>query len=226
MIEIRIDNEVIVRWQGEAALGFCVLGGLGTGDPGPRFQEEIEGAQADAATVSADDLIVAAVRATFRSMPDMDPTRYRPASEALIRRVAEKGLVHIHPLVDLNNRLSIRYRIPLGIYDLGRVEGVRWDYRLGRAGEAYTTIGGQTKSAAGKLVLTDADGVIGSPVADAGRAPVGPQTCRIVVIAYLPFGTSESSAATVTAAVEAAFVENFAAAPEGRGVVCIPRPAS
>ncbi|HEY0781724.1 MAG TPA: hypothetical protein VGE98_04650, partial [Thermoanaerobaculia bacterium] len=48
---------------------------------------------------------VAALRALFRAA-GCDPTRYRPSSEALLRRVLKgEALPAIHPFVDVNNVL-------------------------------------------------------------------------------------------------------------------------
>ncbi|HSS51323.1 MAG TPA: hypothetical protein VLX28_20460, partial [Thermoanaerobaculia bacterium] len=53
------------------------------------------------------DPTVAALRSLFRAA-GCDPTRYRPSSEALLRRVLKgEDLPAIHPLVDLNNCLSV-----------------------------------------------------------------------------------------------------------------------
>src|SRR5262245_1178345 len=57
-------------------------------------------------TLSADPT-VAAVRSLFRAA-GCDPTRYRPSSEALLRRLLKgEELPEIHPFVDLNNCLSV-----------------------------------------------------------------------------------------------------------------------
>jgi DNA/RNA-binding domain of Phe-tRNA-synthetase-like protein len=50
--------------------------------------------------------VVAALRGLFRAA-GCDPTRYRPSSEALLRRLVKGAeLPAIHPLVDLNNCLA------------------------------------------------------------------------------------------------------------------------
>ncbi|HEY4594222.1 MAG TPA: phenylalanine--tRNA ligase beta subunit-related protein, partial [Thermoanaerobaculia bacterium] len=62
-------------------------------------------------TLSADPT-VAAVRSLFRAA-GCDPTRYRPSSEALLRRLLKgEDLPSIHPLVDLNNCLSVELAVP------------------------------------------------------------------------------------------------------------------
>ncbi len=56
-------------------------------------------------------------RAAFRSF-GVDPTQYRSASEALLRRLTKKGdIPSINTLVDLGNLISIRYGLPVAIVD-------------------------------------------------------------------------------------------------------------
>ena len=149
------------------------------------------------------------MRATFRAMPDMDPSRYRPASESLIRRCLDKGLYRIRPLVDVNNLLSIRLRVPIGIYSFDQAVPASWIYRLGYPGESYLTISNQPKSGSGKLVVADSSGVIGSPVADSGRAAIYGEVSRISLIVYFPFYTSKDEAEEMVREVVQAFGQFF-----------------
>lgn len=148
------------------------------------------------------------MRATFNAMPDMNPSRYRPSSESLIRRCLTKDIAQINPIVDLNNVLSMTLRIPLGVYD-ARCLHPSCTYRIGHQGETYTTIAQALKNAGGKLVLADPAGVVGSPVTDSGRALIGSETNHVVVIAYVPFETSTAEAEQICVGIEAAFVGAF-----------------
>ena len=57
-------------------------------------------------------------RAAFRSF-GVDPTQYRSAAEALLRRLTKKGdIPGINTLVDLGNLISIRYGLPVAIVDM------------------------------------------------------------------------------------------------------------
>lgn len=61
---------------------------------------------------------LAAWRTTFRQF-GVDPTRYRSAPEALLRRLTKKGdIPSINSLVDLCNLVSIRYAIPVAAFDI------------------------------------------------------------------------------------------------------------
>ena len=60
---------------------------------------------------------LAAWRAAFRSF-GVDPTQYRSAAEALLRRLTKKGdIPSINTLVDLGNLVSIRYGLPVAVVD-------------------------------------------------------------------------------------------------------------
>src|SRR2546427_10981637 len=60
---------------------------------------------------------VHAVRAVFRGW-GVEPARYRPSAEALLRRVVQgKGLYRVSNVVDINNLGSIETAWPYGSYD-------------------------------------------------------------------------------------------------------------
>src|SRR5271167_4508501 len=81
-----------------------------------------------------------AVRAMFRAW-DMDPSKYRPSSEALLRRVVQaKGLYFISNVVDIGNLGSIETAYPYGCYDRTQIRPPIV-FRKGAAGERYEGIG-------------------------------------------------------------------------------------
>ncbi|NIR41717.1 MAG: hypothetical protein GWN07_38370, partial [Actinobacteria bacterium] len=58
--------------------------------------------------VLTDDATISEVRRLFRAV-GCDPTRYRPSSEALLRRLRGDGVPSTGvPVVDVNNLLSMR----------------------------------------------------------------------------------------------------------------------
>lgn len=60
---------------------------------------------------------LAAWRSAFRAF-GVDPTQYRSAAEALLRRLTKKGdIPSINPLVDMGNLVSIRYGLPVAVVD-------------------------------------------------------------------------------------------------------------
>jgi len=128
---------------------------------------------------------IAAVRGLQKSF-GFDPTRYRPSSEALLRRVLKgQGLHQINSAVDVNNLCSLEFLLPMCIYDLRNVQGqVR--VRVGEPGEEYPGIGRQVFQAASKVIIADDYGVMGSTVSDSERTKVTTETTDILLAIYAP----------------------------------------
>jgi DNA/RNA-binding domain of Phe-tRNA-synthetase-like protein len=83
---------------------------------------------------------LAAWRSAFRSF-DVDPTQYRSAAEALLRRLTKKGdIPSINLLVDLGNLVSIRYALPVAVFDTRALQGAV-TVHFADGSERYTTLG-------------------------------------------------------------------------------------
>ena len=83
---------------------------------------------------------LAAWRAVFRSF-GVDPTQYRSAAEALLRRLTKKGdIPSINLLVDLGNLASIRYALPVAVFDTSSLQGAV-TVHVADGSERYTTLG-------------------------------------------------------------------------------------
>ncbi len=71
----------------------------------------------------------------------IDPTKIRPASEALLRRVLQgKEFPRINTLVDAYNLASMKTRIAIAAFDAAHTHG-DLRMRLSRAGESFRGIG-------------------------------------------------------------------------------------
>lgn len=146
------------------------------------------------------DARIGAVRRLFKAV-GVDPSRYRPSSEALVRRVAQgKGLYQINTAVDVNNWSSLEERLPFGIYDAQRLAG-QVLLQLGRENAAYEGIGKSLISLEGKMLLADEQGAFGSPISDSTRAMVSAQTRDIQLVVFAADVAPEAlrSILTVTA---------------------------
>jgi DNA/RNA-binding domain of Phe-tRNA-synthetase-like protein len=152
----------------------------------PREDFELEVARATQAARSGETGNVARARALYRRF-GIDPTRVRPSSEALLRRL-KKGepLPRINSLVDVANALSIQLQVPVGLYDLGKVKGEELVVRLGAEDEGYTGIGKEHVNVAGRICVADADGPCGNPTADSARTMITTDTERAAWIYFLP----------------------------------------
>ena len=79
-------------------------------------------------------------RAAFRTF-GVDPTQYRSAAEALLRRLTKKGdIPSIHAIVDICNLVSIRYALPVAAFDLRAVKGMI-TVQFAAGSEQFTTLG-------------------------------------------------------------------------------------
>jgi DNA/RNA-binding domain of Phe-tRNA-synthetase-like protein len=127
---------------------------------------------------------VAAMRKLFRGA-GCDPTRYRPASEALLRRLVKGAeLPAIQPLVDVNNCLSAEIAVPCCVMKEGSL-GSSLLFRPGHKGESYESLRGPFNSEA-KPLLVDEIGPIDTPITGSERVKVQPDTERCWLVAYLP----------------------------------------
>jgi DNA/RNA-binding domain of Phe-tRNA-synthetase-like protein len=151
---------------------------------------------------------VAALRKLFKAA-GCDPTRYRPSSEALLRRLLKgEEMPHISPLVDLNNCLSARLAVPCCVMAEEKVRPP-FVFRVGQPGESYESLRGPFNLEA-KPLLVDAEGPCDAPISGNQRVKVTPETPRAWLVAYLPAGVVEPQAA------ERALRDLLAAAPVAR----------
>jgi DNA/RNA-binding domain of Phe-tRNA-synthetase-like protein len=128
---------------------------------------------------------------TFRAYRDffwsikIDPTKIRPAAEALIRRIlAGKTLPCINTLVDAYNLASIKSRIALATFDADKLEGDLL-MRFAEEGEQFYGIGMEKPLIlkGGEIVVSDSDELVAVyPYRDADNTKVTDKTKNIVVV--------------------------------------------
>lgn len=125
---------------------------------------------------------IAATRKVYR-MCGKDPSRYRPASEALIRRILKgKELYQKDTLVDLVNLASIAFGYSIGGFDADRFEGNALTLGIGKADEPYEGIGRGMINIEGLPVYRDAKGGVGTPTSDNERTKMELTTNHLVVL--------------------------------------------
>ncbi len=132
----------------------------------------------------AEHPVVQSVRGLFRNA-GCDPIRYRPSSEALIRRL-EKGepIPAILPAVDFNNLLSVELLVPCCVLEPEAI-APPLVLRRGRPGEIMDSMRGPFTLDA-KPVLADADGPFGTPITDSEKVKVKTDTGTFWMVVYLP----------------------------------------
>src|SRR5262252_4242456 len=129
------------------------------------------------------------IRAIFHRA-GLDPTRYRPSSESLLRRAVKgKGLYFINSVVDLVNYFSLKTLWPMGLYDADKLKPpITW--RIGQEGESYEGIGRDRLNLTHFPLLVDQDGPFGSPISDSMRTCVTEASTRILWITFGPAGAA------------------------------------
>jgi DNA/RNA-binding domain of Phe-tRNA-synthetase-like protein len=139
---------------------------------------------------------VAAVRTMYKRI-GLDPTKTRPSSEALLRRV-RKGdpLPRVNSLVDVCNWCSVEFQLPYGLYDAAHVDG-DVTLRLGADGESYAGIRKDAVHVAGRMTLADERGPFGNPTSDSARTMVTAATERAIVVVFAPGDTPAQRLTTV-----------------------------
>ncbi len=112
-----------------------------------------------------------------------DPSRYRPSSEALCRRILRDiPLYQIDTLVDLINLVSIATGYSIGGFDADKISGDTLILGIGKAGEPYEGIGRGELNIEGLPVYRDNIGGIGTPTSDNERTKMDIGTTHLLAI--------------------------------------------
>ncbi|MCD6244824.1 MAG: hypothetical protein J7J65_06320 [Candidatus Korarchaeota archaeon] len=130
-----------------------------------------------------EDPIVRAYR-DFYWRIGIDPTKTRPSSEAMVRRVLRGGsFPRINNVVDAGNVASALTLVPIGLYDLDKVRGPM-TLRLARPGEIFHPIGGgEEVLEGGEPVLADEEEVLFLyPHRDSRKTMITSSTTKVVVL--------------------------------------------
>ena len=185
----------------------------------PKLWAEIEASceklQADFTTETIKSrLSIAATRAAYKAC-GKDPSRYRPASEQLSRRVLQgKGLYSVDTLVDLGNLVSIFSGYPTGLLDADKIVGESVELGIGRVDEPYEGIGRGRLNIEGLPVYRDAVGAIASPTSDSTRTMLSPTTQRLFFIINAYDGDEQLLQESIDLALD--LLKRYAHADEAR----------
>lgn len=128
---------------------------------------------------------IPAVEATRRvyKVCGKDPSRYRPAAEALMRRLVQgKQLYRIDTLVDLINLVSLSSGYSIGGFDADKIAGDTLTLGIGREGEPYEGIGRGLLNIAGLPVYRDEYGGVGTPTSDNERTKIDINTRHVLIL--------------------------------------------
>jgi len=196
---IALDAEL----AGRARLGLAVVEGVTVREGDAALAAEIaayaESLRALYPQARSAEVPGAADARTLYKDLGLDPTKVRPSSEALLRRVLKgEALYVVNTLVDSVNYCSLRAQLPFGLYDLDRVEPPVV-LRRGTAGESYEGIRKGVVNLEGRPVLADARGPFGNPSSDSARTMITLATRRALLVVYAPRGFPEARLVRVVA---------------------------
>ena len=165
MTFFRYDDAIVARYP-DVIGGTILARGVSNGATPATLRESYATEQAATlarlgATPLSQVPALAAWRAAFRGF-GVDPTQYRCAAEALLRRLTKAGAIpNVNALVDLGNLVSIRYALPVAVVDL-RAIPAGTTVRFARGDEHFTNLGQAEVEhpAPGEVIFSDDGGLV------------------------------------------------------------------
>jgi DNA/RNA-binding domain of Phe-tRNA-synthetase-like protein len=145
---------------------------------------------------------LAAWRRAFRVF-GVDPTAYRSAAEALLRRLTKQGsLPSINALVDIGNLVAIRYGLPVAMFDQRMVSGGT-TVRFANGSERFTDLGSGNRESPepGEVIFIDEAGLVSARRwcwRQSAESASTPETSEVLVTVE---GHHEAAMGDVSAAV-------------------------
>lgn len=207
MIKIYVSEDI--RLHCPDFVGTAVIANVRNSQPSPALWEEIDRFITDYRKRYTIDSIKAmpAIQATREAYKrcGKDPSRYRPSSEALVRRTLQgHDLYRVSTLVDLINLASIAYGYSIGGFDVDKICAANdgntktLTLGIGQEGEPYEGIGRGPLNIAGLPVYRDAIGGIGTPTSDHERTKLSLETTQLLAIVNGYDGNRETTSACAT----------------------------
>jgi len=126
MMTFQYDAQIIANYP-QLVGGVIIADGL-TNPPTPDALHEQYAAEQQAVKARIDDMPLSEIESisAWRSAISafgVSPTKHRSAAEALLRRLTKKGdIPGINTLVDIGNLVSIRYALPVAIFDTRQID--------------------------------------------------------------------------------------------------------
>jgi DNA/RNA-binding domain of Phe-tRNA-synthetase-like protein len=161
---------------------------------------------------------ITAVRTMYKRV-GLDPTKTRPSSEALLRRVRRgDSLPRINSMVDVCNWCSLEFQLPYGLYDAAHIDG-DVELRIGRDGESYPGIRKDDVTVGGRITLADTTGPFGNPTSDSARTMVTTATAHALLVVFAPRGVDARRLTTVLDCTSSRMSEFTGCRESGRQVL-------
>jgi DNA/RNA-binding domain of Phe-tRNA-synthetase-like protein len=163
MTRFRYDPELIERFPAVVG-GVLLADGLTAGATAPELAQAFAAGQKAvlrrlSETALSEVPSLFAWRRAFRAF-GVDPTAYRSAAEALLRRLTKQGSIpSINTLVDIGNLVSIRYALPVAMFDARSITGTL-TVRPATGAESFMDLGSGTteQPEPGEVIFIDEAG--------------------------------------------------------------------
>jgi DNA/RNA-binding domain of Phe-tRNA-synthetase-like protein len=186
MIAIEIEKSL----QGTIKIGALLFEGLNCQSKNDRLWEEIEElekAYRQRYSEPSQALeVLQPARDLYRRI-GIEPTKTRPSSEALLRRAIKgKPLYRVNSIVDIGNLCSLKFLLPIGLYDCSKLEDSVL-LRKGQKDEEYQGIGKEMIHVGGRYALADQKGAFGNPSSDSLRTSIDLGTKNLLFVIFAPF---------------------------------------
>lgn len=145
---------------------------------------------------TASEAVLPEIQAWRRAFSRMGlkPTRYRCASESLLRRFKKEGaLPQIHPLIDICNAISLAFAIPVAVFDISQITGCL-EVRYASGTESYLTFSGEIENPdAHEVIFADDAGQAHArrwTNRQSGYSAVGDTTTGVLLVAEAMHGSA------------------------------------
>lgn len=180
-----------------AALGIVVAEGIRMDAKPPEFVEDLGKLIDERKKPLSEEEEVkrAAVRNMLRNGRYRPTGRSKPASEYLVRSAMdeERAFPRINAAVDICNYISLKYLLPVSIWDLDLAGSDEYEFRLGQEGESYVfNTGGQVIELedliTGCRLIDGGSMPIVTPVKDSLATKTVDTTTRVAGAVYAPAG--------------------------------------
>ena len=226
MARFRYDPGIIERFPAVAG-GVIHATGVRNDPTPPRlaaaFRDETLAVRARIGETPLSELpALAAWRTVFRGF-GVDPTQYRSAAEALLRRLTKQGeLPSIGTLVDLANLVSIRHALPVAVFDQRGISGGTV-VRFARGDERWADLGSSRTEhpEPGEVIFADEADVVSARRwcwRQSAGSTAREDTTEILVTVEGHHGTAEHDVTRALADLEA-LLDSYAAPAALRSAV-------
>jgi DNA/RNA-binding domain of Phe-tRNA-synthetase-like protein len=187
-MEITIDKEAKTR-NSEILIGYAIIEGVSIDNTQKPLKKEIMS-------------VINSVKDKYHSRAEMyatkpikeirdlfkktgiDPSRYTPSAEALLKRIIDgKDLYRINNVVECNNVGSMKFELPMGVYNFDRLVG-DIVFKFGSDSDIMETMAKGEMNMKDILLTRDNEKLFGSPISDSPHAMITEDTKNVLLLVY------------------------------------------